>query len=145
MSEIVVRPMTIADGEAVSELACELGYEVTLREAYERIGAFDADGQAVAFVALIAGEIAGWIQAHDRRLLQYPRVLEIGGMVVSEAHRGAGVGKRLLDAITTWAKARGHTELFVRSNVTRDVAHDFYLSQGFQRFRTSHTYSKAIE
>jgi GNAT superfamily N-acetyltransferase len=110
------------------------------------VGRWLAAGAAgrVAFVAVVDGEVVGWAQAHDLELLQYSRVLEVGGLVVADHARGRGVGNSLIDAVADWGRRRGHRELLVRSNVTREEAHDFYGALGFDRIKTSHTYSKAI-
>ncbi len=77
--------------------------------------------------------------------MQYPRVLEISGLAVAATARGQGVGTCLVDAVTQWGRSRGHDQLFVRSNVARDEAHQFYESVGFTRQKTSYTFAKAIE
>ena len=144
MGEIKIRTMVVADGAAVAQLSQELGYEVTVREAYERIGHMEGDPRAIAFVAIVDGQTVGWIQAHDHKLIQYRRVLEIGGLVVTAAVQGRGVGKALVEAVAHWGERRGHDEMFVRSNVTRDGAHQFYESIGFTRDKTSYTFSRSI-
>ena len=130
MSETTIRAMTVADIDRVSELAGELGYDVSPVEVAQRIGSQPEDG--VALVAVCDGEVAGWIHGLDRRLLQYPRVLEVGGLVVGEQYRGRGIGKGLIDAITAWGAEHGHSRIFVHSNVVRDGAHQFYEDLGFE-------------
>lgn len=144
MRDITIRKMAPADGGAVAALSQGLGYQVTLRQVGERIRSIKGDGQAVALVAVADGVVIGWIQAHDRRLLQYPRVLEIGGLVVSEELRGEGIGRRLVEAVSEWGRACGHDQLWVRSNTRRTNAHQFYESVGFGREKTSYTFSRPI-
>jgi GNAT superfamily N-acetyltransferase len=98
----------------------------------------------VALVADAAGRIVGWIHALDRVLLQWKRVLEIGGLVIDQDRRGEGIGAGLVDAVAEWAQLHGHTTLFVRSNVVREGAHDFYPALGFAHWKTSHTYVKEL-
>lgn len=144
MGDVKIRKMTPVDGAAVTSLAQDLGYEVTLGQICERIGAIQEDNLAVAYVATADGVVVGWIQAHDRRLLQYPRVLEIGGIAVLEDLRGEGIGRRLVEAVSEWGQARGHDWLWVRSNTQRNNAHQFYESVGFGREKTSYTFSRTI-
>lgn len=144
MDDVKIRSMGAADGPAVVSLTGELGYEVTIRDVCERIGAIENDKQAVAYVATVDGTVVGWIQAHDRRLLQYPRVLEIGGIAISGEYRGEGIGRRLIEAVSAWGRARGHSWLFVRSGAQRTGTHHFYESVGFEREKTSYTYSRPI-
>jgi GNAT superfamily N-acetyltransferase len=96
-------------------------------------------------VAEIDGGLVGWIEAHDRELLQHPRVVEIGGLVVDQGMRGRGIGESLVAAVTAWGLGRGHSEIMVRSNIIRDGAHQFYNGLVFRRAKTSYTFSKEIE
>ena len=51
-------------------------------------------------------------------------------LVVTAARRSTGVGQRLLDVATGWARARGCTHLELSSATTRRDAHRFYLAAG---------------
>ncbi|MCP3995240.1 MAG: GNAT family N-acetyltransferase [bacterium] len=84
------------------------------------------------------------VQAHEHHLLQYPRVVEIGGLVVAEHVRGSGVRRQLTTAVVEWGKNRGLSEIIVRSNINRDGTHDFYEGMGFQRVKASCTFSIEI-
>ncbi len=137
--------MTASDVPAVAELTQQLGYEVGPQDiAYRYKELVDVVG-SVVLVAEESGDIVGWIQALDRVLLQEKRVLEIGGLVVDTRRRGEGIGASLVEAIAEWARQIGHTTLFVRSNVAREGAHDFYPALGFVHQKTSHTYVMELE
>jgi GNAT superfamily N-acetyltransferase len=71
-------------------------------------------------------------------------VLEIGGLVVSEELRGEGIGRRLIEAVSEWGRARRHDHLWVRSNSRRTNAHQLDESVGFGREKTSYTFSLPI-
>jgi GNAT superfamily N-acetyltransferase len=141
---VTVRSMTQSDTAAVAELTRQLGYEVTADEIAQRYTRLASDPGSVALVADAAGRIVGWIHALDRVLLQWKRVLEIGGLVIDQDRRGEGIGAGLVDAVAEWAQLHGHTTLFVRSNVVREGAHDFYPALGFAHWKTSHTYVKEL-
>lgn len=134
--------MTSGDAEQVAILTGQLGYDVPAAETKRRIEDAAADG--VLLVAAVGGEIVGWIQGLNRELLIYPRILEVGGLVVAEQHRGKGFGSALLARLIEWGKANGHTRVFVRSSVARAGAHRFYEELGFGREKTSHTFSLEI-
>ncbi|MDJ0924489.1 MAG: GNAT family N-acetyltransferase [Acidimicrobiia bacterium] len=142
---LAVRPMRAEDVPTVAALTVQLGYDVTTAEVAERFELVVGDQQAVAFVAEESSLIVGWIHALDRVLFQERRVLEIGGLVVDDERRGEGIGGQLVDAISEWARRQGHTTLYVRSNVVRDGAHDFYPALGFVHQKTSHTYVRELE
>ncbi len=139
---MAVRRARSSDVEAIAGLATQLGYAVSPAQVGRWLAA-GTDGRA-AFVAEADGAVVGWAQGHDLDLLQYPRVLEVGGLVVADGARGRGVGKALLDALTDWGRRRGLDEIRVRSNVIRDGAHAFYESLGFERVKTSYTFARAI-
>jgi GNAT superfamily N-acetyltransferase len=63
-------------------------------------------------------------------------------LVVTASHRGRGVGARLMDAATEWARERGCTHLELSSGEGRKDAHRFYLSLGMAR---SYNFSRQIE
>lgn len=142
MDEITIRPAEVEDAVVLSELARQLGYGRS-PEAIRR-WILDATDHRVALVAESVGEIVGWVEAHELELLQSPRFLEIGGLVVAEGVRGQGIGRCLVEALIDWSRERSHTEIRVRSNVVRAGAHAFYKVLGFERQKTSHTYSLTI-
>jgi len=143
MDEITIRHVTVDDAPALSDLSSQLGYGRAAEAIRQWI--LDERGSRVALVAESGGEAVGWLEAHEMELLQYPRFLEIGGLVVAEHMRGRGIGRRLVEALVEWGRDRWHTEIRVRSNVVRDAAHPFYEGLGFVRQKTSHTYSLDID
>lgn len=143
MAEIVIRPIRGGDSAVVSELAQQLGYVRPALEIEQWIAG--SDSSRVALVAESDGLVVGWIQAHDLDLLVHSRVLEIGGLVVGEGARGRGIGRQLVDAVIEWGRARGHTEVWVRSNVVREGAHGFYEDIGFTRVKTSYSFALRID
>ena len=142
---LAIRPMTVDDATTVAELARQLGYDVAGDEIAERLDRVTRDVGSTALVADDAGNIVGWVHALDRVLLQEKRVLEIGGLVVDANRRGEGIGAQLVDAVSQWAHQNGHTTVYVRSNVIREGAHDFYPALGFALQKTSHTYVMELE
>lgn len=55
----------------------------------------------------------------------------IEDVVVDKAHRGRGIGRRLLDSITCWAKARGATRLQLLADLENISALEFYRHHGW--------------
>ena len=64
-------------------------------------------------------------------------------LVVTARRRSQGIGRRLLDAATAWARDRGCTHLLLNSAVTRTDAHRFYLASGMTQ--TSLNFGREIE
>jgi YbgC/YbaW family acyl-CoA thioester hydrolase len=85
----------------------------------------DADAQCVHAVAF---NRLGMPLATGRLLQPAPQVARIGRMASSQAVRGAGVGRAVLDALLQAARARGDTEVMLHAQLS---AAPFYTRAGF--------------
>jgi ribosomal protein S18 acetylase RimI-like enzyme len=129
--------------EALALLATQLGYPSQADQIAHRLRTLPA-GQACIFVAESEGAVIGWIHVSVYGTILLDNVAEIIGLVVDEKWRGQGIGRALLQAAEKWAITRDCATLIVRSNIVRQRAHGFYLRNGFQRVKTSFTFSKAL-
>ncbi|MES1243993.1 MAG: GNAT family N-acetyltransferase [Acidobacteriota bacterium] len=130
-----IREAILSDVTALADLATQLGYpcapaEMALR--MERLGGRSGNG---ILVAENESRVVGWLHVSGMYLLESPAFAEVLGLIVDEAHRGQGIGKRLLDAAARWAADHGFDRLRVRSNVVREDAHRFYEREGFRRIK----------
>ena len=141
MSELNIRKATATDAAAIARLSGQLGYPVAADAMAERLERVLRREEHVVFVAE-ATEVAGWIHAAEQEILEYGKLCEVWGLVVSEGYRGKNVGRRLVEAVETWTRDRGLTEIHVRSNVVRLESHPFYERLGFERYKTQHAYRK---
>jgi GNAT superfamily N-acetyltransferase len=57
----------------------------------------------------------------------------IEDMVISPAARGQGIGRLLLDWVSTELGAEGIQRLFLESGIGNDAAHHFFEREGFQQ------------
>jgi GNAT superfamily N-acetyltransferase len=144
MSEPIIRLATIRDADRVAELSGTLGYPVSAETMRERLARFLALDAHTIVVAETAGQVVGWIHGVEQELLELGSRCEIVGLVVADAERGRGVGRRLVEAVEQWGSGRGLTEIFVRSNVVRPESHPFYERIGYVRYKTQHAYRKRI-
>jgi GNAT superfamily N-acetyltransferase len=129
----VIRTAKPSDAEFIAVLSGQLGYPVTPEEMVQRLGGLtDADAVFVAE--------HGWIHVAERRSLESPTHAEILALIVDVKHRGAGVGRALLDRAAAWARERGLAELRVRSNVVREKARAFYERHGFAVVKTQRVF-----
>ena len=77
-------------------------------------------------------EIIGFISCKGQALLHHDGlVFEIQEMIVSAAHQGKGLGRKMIDLIREEVKGLGAKSLEVTSNKRRKEAHAFYQSVGF--------------
>jgi GNAT superfamily N-acetyltransferase len=77
-------------------------------------------------------------------------VVYLGGMFVDPARRGAGVGRRLVEAVESWARERGTQRIELEVNPEMTPALRLYENCGYQptgnmRQLPSHPSSTAIE
>ncbi len=144
-SRITVREAVVADATRVAELSAQLGYPVesdAIRTRLERI--VGREDMAVLVAEAGPGEPVGWVNCAELEILEYGRRCEILGLVVDGRRRRQGIGRLLVDAVESWAAARGLGEVAVRSNVVRPEAHPFYEGMGYARVKTQHSYRKRL-
>ncbi len=141
--EIAIRGMEPADAEEVSQLVAQLGYERSPAEIREWTEALRREHrQQAAFVAVLEGEILGWIEISVERRLQSPPFALIGGLVVKNSVRSRGIGRQLCARAEAWSWGLGVDKVRVTSRSTRADAHRFYLRDGYHEVKTSMVFEK---
>jgi len=146
MSEILIRSARHEDSEVLAGLSGELGYPTDRAELAERLsGLLDRSDHAVAVAVDPEGGVVGWVHAFAAYRLESAPFAEIGGLVVSEAARGEGVGRRLVEAAEEWATEQGLGSMRVRSNVVRQQAHAFYRHLGYESLKEQAVFRKVLQ
>ncbi len=146
---LILRPVALEDAQAISELSAQLGYEVSSEAISQRLGQMPSHaGSRAAFVACLKNsgstEIVGWIEVTLMHELQSSSFALITGLVVSEAHRSLGIGKRLCAQVESWSREQGVAKIRVTSRISREGAHRFYLREGFERIKTWKVFEKML-
>lgn len=140
-----VRKSTEDDLAALVGLCAELGYPSDKQVIANRLQTVLSDQSTVLLVATGDDGVAiGFVHVGIRPLMVADRTAEICGLIVSESARGKGLGKNLMAAAEQWAQANGCTEVSLRSNVIRKEAHEFYRGLGYELYKTSVAFRKAI-
>ena len=143
-TRVEIRGLEPADAGAVSLLITLLGYQRSSAEVRQWIETLGREGrEQAAFVALLDGELAGWIEISIERRLQSPPFAFIGGLVVKDGLRSRGIGRRLCAHAESWSWERGVDTLRVNSRSTRADAHRFYLRDGYRVVKTSLVFEKS--
>ena len=133
MSNVIVRPATVADAEALALLNREeMGYEYSPEATAEKLELLLNDGKNGIFVAELEGQVVGYVHLNDYDLLYMPPMKNIMGIAVRADHRRQGIGKLLLEAAERWAKESGAAGVRLVSGETRVGAHAFYRTLGYQ-------------
>jgi ribosomal protein S18 acetylase RimI-like enzyme len=139
------RIATLEDLSQLAELTSTLGYSAEPEALRPRLQRTLAREDMVLYVAHAdPGGVVGWILGGEQETLESGPRCEILGLVVAEAGRRRGIGRRLVDAVEAWGRVRGLSRVVVRSNVVRAEAHPFYERIGYQRVKTQHVYAKGL-
>jgi len=87
----------------------------------------------------------GWIDVSVVYHLQNEPYGEIGGLVVASDFRSVGIGQKLLRRAEEWIRdEKTLARVVVRSQISREAAHRFYLREGYSRWKTSAVFSKEL-
>lgn len=122
-----------ADATDLARLATQLGYPSTDDQMARRLSNLlpRTDHWIGVMEAGEPEQVVGWLHATILASLELDPYAEILGLVVDERCRGQGLGQQLVAAAALWARGQGMGHLWVRSNLVRQAAHQFYRSQGF--------------
>ena len=144
-NDLKIRLAKAGDAARLADLSGQLGYPATTAQIRERIRKIQPAAQHAVLVAETkdAGVI-GWLHVSKQPLLEVDLRAEVNGLVVAEDHRSIGAGARLLAAAEDWARKRGCKGMSVRSNVIRDRAHQFYLRNGYEHYKTQKSFRKPL-
>jgi GNAT superfamily N-acetyltransferase len=149
MKERVLRNMRIRrarknDSARIAELSAQLGYPATGQEIVQRMERMRPAALHAVFVAESEKLVTGWLHVSVTPLLEVPLRAEVNGLVVDEKRRSAGSGAELLQAAERWAAKKGCKSVSVRSNVIRERAHEFYLRNGYEHYKTQKAFRKYL-
>lgn len=97
------------------------------------------DPENIALIATSNGESVGYLLGNIKRrpesAFQFKKeALHIDQMVVLPSHRGAGVGKRLLEAATAHAREHNISEIQLDYWAGNKLAETFFSGNGFVHF-----------
>jgi GNAT superfamily N-acetyltransferase len=143
--EIKLRAPRADDVPKLAELCAEMGYPSSVSEVEKRMQSLsDHDDHMVLVAADEQDKPVAWVHTHLSFRLVAEIFVELGGLVVSETHRGQGIGEELLAEAERWAEAQGVSLIRVRSNIVRRRAHGFYERAGYEKFKTQQVFEKSL-
>ncbi len=127
-----IRPAEPADVSSLVALLSELGYPLSAADMAGRLSHAASNPNVAVLVAETDGAVCGLIGVQIGEFVHtLRRHGQITGFVVSSAHRGQGIGSKLLDHAEAWFRERGVTDIFVLAALHREGAHRFYRSRGY--------------
>ena len=140
--QIIIREIEVTDAARIAGLNQELGYQVSSSLVERQLETILTRKDQYGYVAIIEGEIAGYIHAFISIRLTSDPFLEIGGLIVAEQHRRAGVGRMLVEHLEE--QVNGFGKMRVRCNVKRNAAHKFYSSLNFIENKEQKVFDKKL-
>jgi GNAT superfamily N-acetyltransferase len=135
---------TADDLAALGELLGQLGYQLDVAEVRRRYEAVVRSVDHAVMVAVDDGRVIALCHVYVRPALDKPPEVVVQALVVEQASRGLGVGKRMMAAAEAWAEERGFRSVALGSHVSRSEAHAFYESLGYRNEATSHQFRKML-
>ncbi len=140
-----IRPAKRSDAAMLAELSGQLGYPAEPAEMARRLRNIKPPSQHAVLVAeSTERRVIGWVHVSLSPLLEVDLRAEVNGLVVADNERSRGTGAVLLKAAEQWARRHRCKNMSVRSNVMRERAHEFYLRNGFEHYKTQKAFRKAI-
>jgi GNAT superfamily N-acetyltransferase len=129
---VTIRDASATDAEALADLLGQLGYPTTAEAAETRLERLRVVGDRVV-VAELDGRVVGLAHLQVTPAIERERpAAKIGALVVDDGHRGRGVGRALVEAMESEARARGCELLYLTTAERRDDAHAFYQRLGLE-------------
>jgi GNAT superfamily N-acetyltransferase len=142
---ITIRTAKAEDVQAMAALCGQLGYPAAPEAVQNRLAQIlGLENHAVYVAEHGEAGVVGWVHVYISYLLERDSEAEIGGLVVSEAHRRGGAGKLLMQHAEQWTCQHGGQAVCLRSNLIREGAHAFYRQIGYQAIKTSLTFRKVL-
>ena len=132
--EYTIRQAVESDAVSVKCLLEELENRVFDQAIFDRIYTEYVEAPLTIMKIAVSSEIetVGFITCKGQSLLHHEGlVFEIQELIVTKAHQGRGVGRKLIEALRPELLRHGAISLEVTTNKRRKEAHAFYQSVGF--------------
>lgn len=140
---LTIRDARPADAAAIASLLGQLGYETDAQGVTRRLERLVIVGDRV-IVAELEDEVVGLAHLHASPTIEHERpAAKIGALVVHDSHRGQGIGRTLVEAMETEARARRCVLLFLTAASQREEAHEFYRRAGLEE--TGKRFTKLLD
>jgi N-acetylglutamate synthase-like GNAT family acetyltransferase len=135
-----IRDARTEDSAAIADLLGQLGYPTTAEMVEARLERLASVGETVV-VANLDGSVVGLASLRLSPSIEYDTPAgQLASLVVDEAHRGAGIGRSLVEAMEAEARRLGCGAVFLTTAAHRADAHAFYERLGFEH--TGRRYAK---
>jgi ribosomal protein S18 acetylase RimI-like enzyme len=131
---LAIRAAEMNDAPALAQLMCELDYETTTAEMRQRLESILSDARYRTFIAEVDNQIAGMIGTLTVSSYEHN---DAGGRILAlvtfTGARRRGIGRALIAAAEKDFAQRGIRRIALDTRLTRQDAHKFYESLGYER------------
>ena len=132
--DLTIRVAEINDAAGLAQLMCELGYETTESEMQMRLKRIASDERYRTFVAVRESKVCGMIGTLTSPSYEHN---DLGGRILAlvtlKTMRRCGIGRALIATAEKDFVQRGIRRVALNTRLTRDDAHKFYESLGYER------------
>ena len=122
------------DAATLAQLMCELGYETTTAEMRQRLESILSDARYSTFIAEVDNQIAGMIGTLTVSSYEHS---DAGGRILAlvtfAGARRRGIGRAVIATVEKDFAQRGIRRVALDTRLTREDAHAFYESLGYER------------
>jgi ribosomal protein S18 acetylase RimI-like enzyme len=133
-NNVRIREAKLSDASELAVLMCELGYETTRTEMQTRLKLIFANPAYKTFVAISDGLVCGMVGTITCPSYEHNdpggRIL---ALVTLSAARRRGIGRALIATAERDFAQRGITRVALNTQLTREDAHKFYETLGYER------------
>jgi len=134
-----------SDNAALAALYTERGHGATPAEMSTRLSRVITDPAHAVIVAETADKkVVGSIHVALYRILEWDEAAQILGVIVAPSHQRRGLGRALTERAEQWARERGCTMVYLRTNALRTDATSFYASLGYLNDSTQFFFTKKL-
>jgi ribosomal protein S18 acetylase RimI-like enzyme len=131
-----IRDAQADDAAAISQINLEaLGYSFPVEDTRAQLERIIKAANVVLFVAvdaIDAAEVLGYIQLSDYENTYHRPLKNLITLATSPRHQRRGVGRRLLEAGESWARADGAAGVRLVTGLSRVEARKFYSANGYE-------------
>ena len=140
---VEIRRVMISDAGPIYELCrTELGYDFTRETVEANVRRLIGDPTTLLLVAEQAGEVVGFVHAHNHNPVYAPPMKSIVAIAIDPEYRRLGLGQKLVHAVEDWARETGAHGVRVNSGQAQDEALHFYKNLGYEYIKTQYNFRK---
>ncbi len=130
--DMMIREAVQTDAQSIWRLNCDgMGYSYPLDSTRKNLENLLQSAADKIFVAVMDGQVVGYVHANDYQVLYAPHMKNIMGIAVNRDYQHRGIGSALLRQVEQWARQTGAAGVRLVSGATRTGAHAFYHQCGY--------------